>query len=126
MILKETSKIDTVSGVIYLASPYYSSSAKVRAIRAIEATAAVEELIIRGINVFSPIAYLHPIAQKYNLALGFESWKHFDLTLLKACSLLAVLMLPGWRDSVGVTAEIKEATRFKIPIEYIFHEENLS
>ncbi len=44
--------------------------------------------------------------------------KHQDRALLERCDQLVVLMLDGWRESVGVQAEILIASELGIPTRY--------
>jgi hypothetical protein len=39
--------------------------------------------------------------------------------MLQRCDELAVLKLPGWRESTGVTAEIAIAREFGLPVRFI-------
>ena len=39
--------------------------------------------------------------------------------LLSACNELVVLMLPGWREGVGVQVEIDLALELDLPIRYL-------
>jgi len=50
----------------------------------------------------------HPIDQVLGNGetLGSDFWVAFDEAFIGFCSSIAVLMLPGWKDSSGVTREI--------------------
>ena len=69
--------------------------------------------------VFSPISHTHPIAAAGNLPVGWEFWKQYDLTFIEWCDELYVLMADGWRESTGVTAEIKLAKELGKPVRYL-------
>jgi hypothetical protein len=72
----------------------------------------------RGMHVFSPIAHTHPIAA-HGLPGDWDFWQTYDRLMLSRCDELAVLCLPGWRESVGVRAEIDIATRLGLPARFI-------
>ena len=61
----------------------------------------------------------HPEAVRFGGACDFASYKEQDLAMLAVCDELVVLMLPGWRDSVGVAAEIAAAEELNMPITYM-------
>jgi len=66
----------------------------------------------------SPISYSHQFA--HIGGCDFEAWRELDLSLLgRWATELWVLMLPGWEDSVGLTAEIEFAESAGIPVRYI-------
>lgn len=98
------------SSLIYLAGPYSHIDPLVRAERAIAITRAAVKLISEGKHVFSPITESHQYSM-YGVSGGWEFWKEHDLLMLSKCDELYILTLPGWRESVGVTAEMAEALR---------------
>jgi nucleoside 2-deoxyribosyltransferase len=104
--------------MIYLASPYSHPDSYVRERRFREACRASAALLRAGISVFSPIAHSHPVAH-FGLPIGWEFWERVDREFLSRCDVLAVLMLPGWRESVGVQAEIRLARELGLPVEFI-------
>lgn len=100
---------------VYLASPYSHALAAVRNARYRAALMATRSLLAAGVHVFSPIVYSHFLVGHQttgagSLAASWEFWREFDLSMLDKCDVLAVLQLPGWTYSVGVQAEIAEAT----------------
>ena len=103
----------------YLASPYSHVTQEKRILRFIQARSAVIRLAKQGTIVFSPIVYSHQLAQY--IGVIFEPWREFDLAIIDAASELWVLTLDGWRESVGVTAEIEYATSLGKPVRYIDH-----
>ena len=104
--------------MIYLASPYTHPDARVRERRFQEACRASAALLRAGVVVFSPIAHSHPIAN-YGLPTNWEFWERVDREYLARCDLLAVLTLPGWRESVGVQAEIQIAIELGLRIIFL-------
>jgi hypothetical protein len=104
--------------MIYLASPYTHPDARVREARFEQACRAAAALIRAGVAVFSPVAHSHPIAH-FGVPTTWEYWSHIDREYLARSEVLAILTLPGWRESVGVTAEMEMALELQIPIVYI-------
>lgn len=103
----------------YLASAYSHPSAEVREERFRAVCRAAAELMRQGHLVFSPIAHSHPIALAGTLPTDWHFWAAFDRAYLEASRELIVLRLDGWRESVGVTAELAIAAELGIPISYI-------
>lgn len=104
--------------MIYLARPYSHPDPAVRQERFAAACRAAAELIRRGHVVFSPVAHSHAIAQ-HGLPLDWRFWSRHDRRYLEACDEVAVLMLDGWRESVGVRAEIAIARELDKPVRYL-------
>ena len=104
--------------MIYLASPYTHSDHRVRQRRFDEACRAAAALLRAGVAVFSPVAHSHPIAH-FGLPTTWEFWAAADREFLARCDVLAVLTLPGWRESVGVQAEMQCARELRMPIVFI-------
>ena len=105
-------------GLIYLACPYSHPNRIIRRQRFREVSRAAAQFMKEGHFIFSPISHTHPIAE-YGLPLGWEFWKEYDEAMLKVCKELWVLMLPGWNESRGVTAEIKIAEELRLQILYV-------
>jgi nucleoside 2-deoxyribosyltransferase len=104
--------------MIYMASPYTHSDVHVREWRFREACRGAAALLRAGITVFSPIAHSHPIAG-FGMPTSWEFWSQVDREYLSRCDVLAVLTLPGWRESVGVQAEIGLARELGLPIVFV-------
>ena len=103
--------------MIYLASPFSSPSADVRRERFEAAQRATLMLIQRGHVLFSPIAYSFQFAEMIGTA--FEPWSAFDLAMIDAADSVAVLMLAGWRESIGVQAELRHARAAGKPVVFL-------
>ena len=71
-----------------------------------------------GLIVFSPVVHSHPLT-RYGLPGNWGFWKGYDRAYLEACSALAVLTLEGWRESQGVSSEIKAAEELGMPYCFI-------
>jgi hypothetical protein len=102
----------------YLASPY-TGEGVIPFIRHHQACLAAGEMLRDGYYVLSPIAHSHPIAQRVNLPGKWDWWQTYDRRLIDACDAVAVLMLDGWRESVGVSAEIAYAQSLGKPVHYV-------
>lgn len=105
--------------LIYIASPYSTPDDALRQWRYEAAIDAVAGMMNRGMVVYSPIVHCHPIQQRHSLPTEWTYWQRFDETMIERCDELHVLMLDGWKESVGVTAEIKIAQRLDKPVRYI-------
>lgn len=105
--------------LIYLASPYSHPNADIRQERFDKVCFVAANLMREGHHVFSPIAHTHPIALQGDLPKGFDFWEEFDRKMIGACGALWVVMMDGWRESKGVSAEIKIAEEMGIPVKYI-------
>tara|TARA_Y100001951_G_scaffold33199_2_gene26162 strand:- start:33054 stop:33332 length:279 start_codon:yes stop_codon:yes gene_type:complete len=53
-----------------------------------------------------------------NVATTWDFWEKIDLEYLSFCESLIVLTQWGWRQSIGVQAELDYATEHNKPIEY--------
>lgn len=103
----------------YLATPYSHSNPQVRHQRFERVNQIAARLMQSGLMIFSPISHTHPIAMAGDLPLGFDYWEKYDRAILSKCSGLIVLMAEGWRESIGVQAEIRIATELGLEISYI-------
>lgn len=72
-----------------------------------------------GLYVFSPISHTHPIAEAGDLPRDWRYWEGYDYAILSGCGCLAVLMLEGWRKSVGVSGELGIADTLELPTVYL-------
>ena len=107
-------------GFTYLASPYSHPDEDVRLERYEAACRAAARLMDQGEVVFSPIAHSHPIelvGQPKKPTHDF--WMRQDRPILQHAAKLAVLMLPGWQNSKGVSEEVMIAHALHLPVEYI-------
>lgn len=105
--------------LIYLASPYSHVDVAVREARFRRVCEHAAKMMQRGSFVFSPIAHTHPIAVTGELDTGFAYWSEYDRKMIAVCDELHVLMLDGWRESVGVSAEILIADELGNPVVYV-------
>ena len=104
---------------IYLGLPYMHKEMYVRQLRAEISDIVSAELMNKGEHVYAPISSCHNIAVKYGLPGDWAYWKEMDEVFIRHCDKVMIITLVGWEESVGVTAEIKLAKKYKKPIEYI-------
>lgn len=100
----------------YLACPYSHPDRSVRVSRFEAANRATAALMDRGLVVFSPISHTHPVAEQCELPKGWDFWEQFDRAYLSVCHSIYVLCIDGWRESVGVTAELKIAEELGLEV----------
>jgi hypothetical protein len=68
-----------------------------------------------GLVVFSPVAHSHPLT-RYGLPGDWRFWERSDRAMLEACDALAILALDGWKESKGVSVEIRIAFELGLPV----------
>ena len=106
--------------IVYLAVPYTHKDPAVMQYRSDMVNKVAVELITkRNIIVYSPITMAVPLRAAGDLPTTWEFWKHFDTAFLVRCNKLIVLMLDGWKESIGVQDEIKMSELLGHEIEYI-------
>ena len=103
----------------YLALPYSHPDPAVRCARFVDANIAAAKLLKQGHLVYSPISHTHPIAAQENLELDWSAWESLNATYLALSHTLIVLTLDGWRDSVGLAAEIKLAKLLHLNVRFL-------
>jgi Domain of unknown function (DUF1937) len=92
-------------GYWYVASPYSKYSGGMVAAHS-EAVHFTADLLRVGVPAFSPIAHSHYIGLWGALPHTWDFWKEADWPMLHAADGLIVLMMDGWRESVGVSEEL--------------------
>jgi Domain of unknown function (DUF1937) len=104
------------SHLIYLASPYSHPDPYVMAERYNHVKYATNYLLKQKQWVYSPIVHNHHLDNAGN---SWAEWEDYDLTVLDRCDELWVLMLEGWKESIGVSAEIDFANMKPMSIRYM-------
>lgn len=109
----------------YLASPYSHPDGFIR-LRRYEVNIHATAWLIRtfGWNVFSPIVHSHPLAVIAGLNGDWDFWRTIDEGFLQVSERIVVLRLPGWQESVGVTAELEISAGLSLPVHYLDPEDN--
>lgn len=106
--------------VYYLASPYTHKKKSVMKQRFIDISKVAAILIKRGYLLVTPISSSVPIAQYGGLqGTDFSDWATLDLNLVKRCDGIIVAMMEGWKESVGVQAEIAYARHLGKEVRYL-------
>ncbi len=109
--------------MIYLASPYSHPDPAVREWRFRAACRATASLLRAGEVVFSPIVQSHPLVE-FALPTAWTFWELIDRVYLERCDEVVVLMLEGWKESVGVREEIESARSAGKPVRFLGVEES--
>ena len=104
----------------YLAIPYTHPSESVMQYRA-EVSDFIFSVLCKneGRNVYAPISSCHHIAKKYGMPRDYAFWKEMCEVFVSRSQKIIVVMLPGWKVSVGLAAEIKLAEKLGLEIEYL-------
>ena len=111
---------------IYLLSPYSHERESIRYWRWSMACEHAGKLMAAGFLVYSPIAHTHSIAVQHELPLNWEYWKALDTSFIRDwCDIGVILELPGWRESVGVNAELQIFGRLGKRVYNWTHQEDL-
>ena len=110
--------------MIYLASPYSHPEEAIRYGRFHRVCEVCAKLMMRGLHIYSPIAHTHPVAVcgeavRAKMPTDFKVWREYDTWFISRVDAVYVLMLDGWKESVGVTAEIEMAREYNIPVKYL-------
>ena len=105
---------------VYIGCPYSHHDERKRHKRFLKVTriSAIISIKIKNIVVYSPITHSHTMAEMYDMPHDWEFWSIIDLRFLELCKVLAVYTLPGWTESVGLSAEIMYAQNRNKPIIY--------
>lgn len=93
---------------VYLAAPYSDSDPSVIAKRMEVYSQVDAKLIKAGYYTMSPLSK-HWILQYAELPGDWQFWQGYGTEMLKKCDIIAVVCMQGWRESVGVQAELKLA-----------------
>jgi len=104
---------------IYLASPYTADTVALKNKRYNRTLKYTAECVSKGEIIFSPIVHGHNLSKLVEMPTDWSYWEHNCKAFVTHCSKLRVLMLPGWKKSVGVQAEIKYATEIGKEVEYV-------
>lgn len=103
-------------GLYYLASPYSHPSKRTMTNRYHTANRIAASMIEEGYLLITPIASSVSLCKDSNLSGSFMTWARLDLELVARSDGVIVLDMPGWQQSIGVTAEILRATDLQLPV----------
>lgn len=105
--------------MIYVASAYTHKDPAVREARfKIVRDWVMSEIKATGLSLFAPIAYTHEYARDFGMPFDAKFWYNFNKGFIIPCSEMWVLMMPGWKDSVGIQGEIDLCNQLGIPVVY--------
>lgn len=104
--------------MIYIAAPYSHNDKSVVKQRVKMVCEYSADLLVNKKSCISPITVGTGILSEVSLPTDFEFWQNLSYDLLDICSEMHVLMIDGWKESIGVQAEIKRAILNKIPVKY--------
>lgn len=105
--------------MIYLASPYSHPNRSVMESRFRQARLYVGVRLAGGEPVFSPIVYGHQFAEEFAFPTDANSWAKVNDDFIRSSSAVEVLMLDGWKQSIGVNYEISLAQQLGKPVRYV-------
>jgi Domain of unknown function (DUF1937) len=101
----------------YLAAPYQHPDPAVRAARMKVFHEHDAQLMREGHFTVSPLAKVET-AKYSDIPDTWAYWELYSYELLSRCDEMIVLMIDGWKESVGVAAEIAYCEKHNIPISY--------
>jgi hypothetical protein len=104
--------------MIYIAAPYYSPYPVVIEARMQKVYAYAAKLMQNGQHCISPM-FFHPVVKLHELPNDFAFWGDLSIDLLKRCDSLHVLCLGGWRESKGVSEELRYCLTNNKPVVYV-------
>lgn len=115
----------TIGRLYYLGQPYGHRDDNVLQMRYKIALLTTMELMNQGHHIYSPIVHNHDVIKSGGPESGWHGsfWKDYDLNVLSRCDGLIVMCIQGWKESVGLTHEIKFAKESGIAIYY--HERSM-
>ena len=105
--------------MIYLASPYSHPDPLIRKTRFLLAEQCVGMTTLHNRHIYSPIVHFHELAQKYKWPTDFAYWKQINFDMIRRAEGMYGLNIEGWKESVGVTAEVELARTLFLPIQLV-------
>ncbi len=105
--------------MIYLACPYTHPDPAVRESRYRAVTEMAAMLMASKQRlIYSPISHSHGM-EEFGLPIEYDFWRRHARWLIERCDAVWVYCIDGWRESVGVAAEIAAAEEFGKPVCYL-------
>jgi hypothetical protein len=106
--------------MIYLASPYSHIDPEIELVRYRQITNIAGRLIDKGVVLFAPITQSVAVVKYSRVnSRGFDYWEKFDKEFVSLSDEVWVVVMPGWRESVGVQEEIRYAESLGKPVRYL-------
>lgn len=100
-----------MTGYTYLASPYSAPTLQIRVSRFMVAQDATIWMLKTGKPVYCPIQVWHHIKELKGLDQSYEYFKRQNDAMLYGAKRIAVLCIPGWKESKGIQYELKVARK---------------
>lgn len=112
----------------YLASPYSHKDEVIKHKRKVAASNVIIKLMQQHIYAVSPIVHNTTLVDDWQSELdtNWDFWIDYDFAMLASCRSMLVLTIDGWKESVGVTAEIAYAKKLGKTIKYVNIEGEIS
>ncbi len=101
--------------MIYLAQPYTHADPAVMQARYEAGLDFMAQAVKAGDVVYSPIVQTHHLAGK-GLPVNWDFWRKFDTHILRRCTEMWVLAMPGWGKSKGLQEEMRIASELDMKI----------
>jgi len=102
--------------MIFVSSPYSHESARVMEKRFLLTEAFVVHCVKNlGLITFSPIVYMHKMAEINKLPTDAAFYHNFNMDMLRKCETMFELHIDGWKSSKGMEAERRVARILNIP-----------
>lgn len=105
--------------MIFVAIPYYHFDKEIIERRVSIISKYCGSLLEKNIMCTSPVLFGTTVLKYCHLPDDFGFWDKLSFSYLEKATELHILMLPGWRESKGVNAEIKFALDHNIAIKYV-------
>jgi len=104
---------------IFVIAPYTHEDQDVVSYRVEQIEKYVVKLLNEGKSVFSAVAMLNHLIDKYGIDKDYEFWEYYCKTMIKSSKEIHVLKLEDWETSVGVADELCTALELDKIIKYI-------
>lgn len=101
---------------IYLASPYTHADPRIRELRYHGAAQCAAWFLKQEIWIYAPIVHCHHLALNYGMPVEYDFWRRYDECMITSAAELCVFKINGWKESRGVTEEIKFARSLGKPV----------
>ena len=105
--------------MIFISAPYTHHVDQVVEMRIKKVAQYCAMLLKDGKSCLTPLTAGSCILRYEKLPSDFQFWKKMSYDMLEVCDVVHVLMLDGWKESVGVTSEIDFAIANDVPIFYV-------
>lgn len=105
--------------MIYAAAPYSAIEDKSVLMRELSRQCGLYMLSHPGEYVVPGLLHHWPACECPELGTDYEFWQDWCETLIGRCDRMIVFTFDGWRESVGVQAEIRYATDLGMSVEYV-------